>query len=156
MSKTEVSLHIYRADTTTHTPLPFADQGIQAGFPSPAQDYLTETIDLNHEIVRHPASTFYGRVDGDSMIDEGIEPGDILVIDRSLEPADGDLAVCCIDGDFTLKRISLAQGKVWLIPSNEAYDPILVTPDRQFEVWGVVTYTIKQHRRQARLRHPEQ
>ena len=90
------------------------------------------------------------------MIDEGIEPGDILVIDRSLEPADGDLAVCCIDGDFTLKRISLAQGKVWLIPSNEAYDPILVTPDRQFEVWGVVTYTIKQHRRQARLRHPEQ
>ena len=80
MSKTEVSLHIYRADTSTHTPLPFADQGIQAGFPSPAQDYLTETIDLNHEIVRHPASTFYGRVDGDSMIDEGIEPGDILAM----------------------------------------------------------------------------
>ena len=82
------------------------------------------------------------------MCEEGIEPGDILVIDRSLEPADDDLTVCCIDGDFTLKRISLRAGEVWLIPSNENFDPILVTPDNRFEIWGVVTYTIKQSRQQ--------
>jgi len=127
--------------------LPYADEGIQAGFPSPAQDHMDESIDLNREIVKHPASTFYGRVSGNSMIDEGIEPGDIIVIDRSLEPANGDLAVCAIDGEFTLKRISLQPNAVWLIPSNESFDPILVTPDCRFEIWGVVTHTIKANRR---------
>ncbi|MDE6396133.1 MAG: translesion error-prone DNA polymerase V autoproteolytic subunit [Muribaculaceae bacterium] len=139
-------------DLSTHLNLPFADGGIQAGFPSPAQDYISESIDLNREIVTHPASTFYGRVAGESMIGEGIEPDDIIVIDRSLEPMDGDLAVCCIDGDFTLKRIHLEKERVWLIPANEAFDPILVTPDNRFEIWGVVTYTIKRSRRR-RPRH---
>lgn len=147
MAKTEITLQIFRPDLSTHMPLPYADMGVQAGFPSPAQDYLNETIDLNRELIRHPASTFYARVEGNSMINEGIEPGDILVIDRSIEPADGDLAVCCLDGDFTLKRISLSEGKIWLIPSNEQFDPILVTPDNRFEVWGVVTYTIKHFQR---------
>lgn len=152
MLNTQVTIDIYTPDVSSHMPLPFADQGIQAGFPSPAQDYISETIDLNRELIHHPAATFYGRVSGDSMIDEGIEPGDILVIDRSIEPADGELAVCCLDGEFTLKRISLRQGQVWLVPSNERFDPILVTPENSFEVWGVVTYTIKQHRRQPRLK----
>ncbi len=146
------SLHIYTPDQSSRLPLPYADQGIQAGFPSPAQDYLSESIDLNSELIKHPAATFYGRVEGESMIGEGIEPGDILVIDRSIEPADGDLAVCCLDGDFTLKRISLREGQVWLIPSNESFDPILVTPETRFEVWGVVTYTIKRQHRQRGLR----
>lgn len=150
MSTTEVTIDIYTPDLTSHLALPFADQGIQAGFPSPAQDYISETIDLNHELIRHPAATFYGRVSGDSMTGDGIEQGDILVIDRSLEPADGDLAVCCVDGEFTLKRIRLCKDQVWLIPSNESFDPILVTADQQFEVWGVVTYTIKQHQRRRR------
>lgn len=145
-------LEILVPDTSTHIPLPYADQGIQAGFPSPAQDYINESIDLNRELVRHPAATFYGRVSGDSMIEEGIEPGDLLVIDRSIEPEDGDLAVCCLDGEFTLKRIHLRPGSVWLIPSNERFDPILVTPDRQFEVWGVVTHTIKNNRRPRQRR----
>ncbi len=147
MPTTDVTLHIFKPDLSSHLPLPYAEQGVQAGFPSPAQDYLNESIDLNHELIRHPAATFYARVDGESMIGDGIEPGDILVIDRSIEPADGDLTVCCVDGDFTLKRISLSEGKVWLIPSNERFDPILVTPDNKFEVWGVVTYTIKHHHR---------
>lgn len=134
-------------DLSSALKLPFADEGIQAGFPSPAQDHISEYIDLNREIIRHPASTFYGRVRGESMSGEGIEQGDILVIDRSLEPADGDLAVCCVDGEFTLKRIRLCPDAVWLIPSNENFDPILVTPEQQFEVWGVVTYTIKNNRR---------
>lgn len=137
-------------DLNTHISLPYADAGIQAGFPSPAQDYITESIDLNREIVTHPAATFYGRVSGDSMIEEGIEPGDIIVIDRSLEPADGDLAVCCLDGEFTLKRICLRPSEIWLQPSNEAFDPILVTPDNSFEIWGVVTHTIKNNRRRTR------
>lgn len=147
-----IVVDIAPADVSSSLRLPYADQGIQAGFPSPAQDYINESIDLNREIVKHPAATFYGRVDGESMIDEGIEPGDILVIDRSIEPDDGDLTVCCIDGDFTLKRIRLERDNVWLIPSNESFDPILVTPDNRFEIWGVVTYTIKQNRRPRKKR----
>ncbi len=151
---TKVKLNLYTPDVSSELPLPYADYGIQAGFPSPAQDYITEYIDLNRELIRHPASTFYGKVVGESMIEEGIEPGDLLVIDRSLEPADGDLAVCCLDGDFTLKRIRLERNRVWLIPSNEEFDPILVTPDDRFEVWGVVTHTIKNNRRpRNRRRH---
>lgn len=146
----EISIDIYKADVDSQLPLPYADEGIQAGFPSPVQDHLNESIDLNREIVKHPASTFYGRVSGNSMIEEGIEPGDIIVIDRSLEPANGDLAVCCVDGEFTLKRISLQPNAVWLIPSNETFDPILVTPDCRFEIWGVVTHTIKSNRRRRR------
>lgn len=142
-----MKIDIFLPDLSTHIALPYADGGIQAGFPSPAQDYISESIDLNREIVRHPSATFYGRVSGESMIDEGICEGDILVIDRSLEPTDGDLAVCCLDGEFTLKRIRLESGRIWLVPSNEMYDPILVTPERQFEAWGVVTHTIKNNRR---------
>lgn len=145
-----ISLEIFTADLSSYLPLPYADGGIQAGFPSPADNYITETIDLNKELVRHPAATFYGRVSGDSMIEEGIEPGDILVIDRSIEPDSGDLAVCCIDGEFTLKRIKLEKNRVWLIPSNEMFDPILVTPENEFSVWGVVTHTIKAYRRKRR------
>jgi DNA polymerase V len=151
MTTKQVSIDIFKPDLSSAMPLPFADGGIQAGFPSPAQDYISESIDLNREIVTHPASTFYGRVSGDSMIGDGIDSGDIIVIDRSLEPVDGDLAVCCVDGDFTLKRIRVEPDKVWLIPSNEAYDPILVTPELKFEVWGVVTHTIKQNRRKRKF-----
>lgn len=150
------TIDIFSADISSSLTLPYADEGIQAGFPSPAQDYINESIDLNREIVKHPAATFYGRVEGDSMIEEGIEAGDILVIDRSIEPADGDLSVCCIDGEFTLKRIRLEKERVWLIPSNESFDPILVTPDNRFEIWGVVTYTIKQTRRPRRKRSSAQ
>ena len=148
----QVSVDIFTPDLTTSLPLPFADQGIQAGFPSPAQDYISESIDLNREIVHHPAATFYGRVSGESMVNDGIDPDDIIVIDRSLEPQDGDLTVCCVDGEFTLKRIRLEDHKVWLIPANEAFDPILVTPENRFEVWGVVTYTIKRTHRKNRKR----
>lgn len=143
---------LYSPDLSTSLALPYADRGIQAGFPSPAQDHLEEFIDLNRELVRHPSSTFYGRVAGESMIGEGIESGDLLVIDRSIEPADGDLAVCCLDGEFTLKRIRLQPDAVWLIPSNEDFDPILVTPDRRFEIWGVVTHTVKSMHRKRRFR----
>ena len=142
-----IRIDIHMADQSTKLDLPYADGGIQAGFPSPAQDYMTESLDLNMELIKHPSATFYGRVSGDSMIEEGICEGDILIIDRSIEPDDGDLAVCSVDGEFTLKRIHFEKNKVWLIPSNETFDPILITPECRFSVWGVVTYTIKNNRR---------
>lgn len=145
------NLEIFIPDYSTRLSLQYADGGIKAGFPSPAQDYITETIDLNKDLIRHPASTFYGRVVGDSMIEEGIEEGDILVIDKSIEPEDDDLAVCCLDGEFTLKRINITRDNhVYLMPSNRRYKPIEVTPDNEFIVWGIVTYTIKANRRRRR------
>lgn len=141
------NLEIFSIDITSNQPLPFADEGIRAGFPSPAQDYMELAIDLNKELIKHPASTFYGRVVGDSMRDEGIEEGDILVIDKSLELMDDDLAVCFIDGEFTVKRVRLEPDAAWLIPSNIDYPPIKVTKDNEFIVWGIVTYTIKKNRR---------
>lgn len=141
-------LQLFRADTSTALPLIYADGGIKAGFPSPAQDYITESIDLNRMLVRHPASTFYAKVVGDSMSGEGIYEGDILVIDRSIEAEHGDLAVCCLDGEFTLKRLCMNRGeRLYLMPSNRKYRPIEVTPESDFMVWGVVTYTIKSNRR---------
>lgn len=126
----------------------YADAGIRAGFPSPAQDYISESIDLNKELIEHPASTFYARVVGDSMSGEGITEGDILVIDKSVEPEHGDLAVCCLDGEFTLKRLNFASAnRIYLMPSNSRYKPIEVTKDDCFMVWGVVLYTIKANRR---------
>ena len=141
-------LKLYRTDISTELRLVFADGGIMAGFPSPAQDYITESIDLNTELIRHPAATFYARVVGDSMSGEGITEGDILVIDRSIEAEHGDLAVCCLDGEFTLKRLCLNRGdRIYLMPSNRKYRPIEVTKDNDFFVWGVVVYTIKANRR---------
>lgn len=120
-----------------------AQSGIHAGFPSPATDYMAQAIDLNKELVRHPAATFYGRVVGDSMIDAGVDEGDILVIDKSLEPQEGDMAVCFVDGEFTLKYLRFHQGGLTLQPANDRYPSIEVGEDTDFKVWGIVTYVIK-------------
>ena len=141
------NIEIHKIDISSSLPLPYADEGVRAGFPSPAQDYLEQAIDLNKELIKHPASTFYGRVVGDSMRDEGIEEGDILIIDKSLELLDGDLAVCFIDGEFTVKRVRLEPDVAWLVPSNPNYPLIKVTKENEFSVWGIVTYTIKKNRR---------
>lgn len=140
------NLEIYKADTDTQLVLPIADGGIKAGFPSPAQDFMDLSIDLNKELVKHPSSTFYGRVSGDSMIDAGIYDGDILIIDKSLEPKDGDMAVCFIDGEFTIKYIKIEEKVIWLVPANANYKPIKVTEDNDFLIWGIVTYSIKKQR----------
>lgn len=140
------NLEIYKADTDTQLVLPIADGGIKAGFPSPAQDFMDLSIDLNKELVKHPSSTFYGRVSGDSMIDAGIYDGDILIIDKSLEPKDGDMAVCFIDGEFTIKYIKIEEKVIWLVPANENYKPIKVTEENDFLIWGIVTYSIKKQR----------
>ncbi len=120
-----------------------AQEGIHAGFPSPANDYMTQAIDLNKELVRHPAATFYGRVVGDSMIDAGVDEGDILVIDKALEAQDGDMAVCFVDGEFTLKHLKIRDGRITLVPANDKYPSIEVDEGTDFKMWGVVTYVIK-------------
>ena len=123
-----------------------AQSGIHAGFPSPATDYMTQAIDLNKELVRHPAATFYGRVVGDSMIDAGVDEGDILVIDRALEAQDGDMAVCFVDGEFTLKHLKIRDGRITLVPANDKYPSIEVDEGTDFKMWGVVIYVIKKVR----------
>lgn len=138
-------LHIYSADTSSILPLPYADGGIKAGFPSPAQDYMTESIDLNHVLIRQKETTFYAKVDGDSMTDAAILDGDLVIIDKAIEPSDGDYVAAYIDGEFTLKKFKLdSSGDFgWLIPANKKYHPIKVTPDNDFRVWGVVTGVIR-------------
>lgn len=119
---------------------------IHAGFPSPATDYMTQAIDLNKELVQHPAATFYGRVVGDSMIDAGVEEGDVLVIDKSLDVRDGNMAVCFVDGEFTLKYLKIKNNNITLVPANPKYPEIHITEGMEFKVWGVVTYVIKKVR----------
>lgn len=136
-------IDIYSAETDSDLSLPFIEQGISAGFPSPALDFVEIPLDLNKHLIKHPSATFYGRVKGHSLKNAGIDDGDLLVIDRSLEPTDGKIAVCVIDGEFTAKRIKIQRNEVWLMPENENYPPIKVTPENDFIVWGIVTHVIK-------------
>ena len=124
--------------------IPLFEGGVSAGFPSPAQDFSEHSIDLNLALIKNPASTFFTKVSGDSMKDLGIFNGDLLVIDKSLDPVDGKIAVCFIDGEFTLKKINLDKDSCWLMPANENYKPIKVTEENDFIVWGIVTYSIKE------------
>ena len=139
-------MDFYAADLTTELELPLAATFISAGFPSPAEDHLELKLDLNRALIRHPNATFYGRVKGSSMIDAGIGEGDILVIDKSLDPKDGDIAVCFLDGEFTVKRISRQEEALYLMPANEEFQPILIGEERDFQVWGIVTYIIHKAR----------
>ena len=119
---------------------------IKAGFPSPAEDYLHDSIDFNRDLIKHPEATFYGRVDGDSMIEAGICHGDIAVIDRSLEARNGDVIVAYINNEFTIKYLDLKHrkdGYIELRPANKKYNPIRIDESDDFEVWGVVVWTIK-------------
>lgn len=142
-------LEIYSGDYSTSLSLKFADDGIFAGFPSPAQDYMDRSLDFNREIIRHPAATFYARVVGQSMEGAGIDTGDIVVVDRALEPRDGDIVVACINGEFTLKYIDMSRSKdgvICLRPDNDKYEPIYLHDGDQLVVWGVVSSVIKRFR----------
>ena len=120
-----------------------AQEGISAGFPSPADDFKEIRISLDKELVKNKEATFYARVDGDSMIEAGLEDGDLLVIDRSLNPENGKIAVCLIDGDFTVKRIKKEKNKLYLMPENKKYKPIELKEENELIIWGVVEYVIK-------------
>lgn len=121
-------------------------EAIKAGFPSPAQDYRHDSLDFNRDLIKNPEATFYGRVEGDSMIDAGICDGDIAVIDRSVQARDGDVIVAFINEEFTIKYLDLThrmEGYIELRPANPNFKPIRIDEDDDFEVWGVVVWTIK-------------
>ena len=123
-------------------PPAFFTSRVEAGFPSPADDYLEGTLDLNEHLIRRPAATFFLRVSGDSMTGAGIYPGDILIVDRSLTPADGRIVIAVVDGELTVKRLSRQHGRIRLLPENPRYPPIEITAEQDLRVWGVVVHAV--------------
>jgi len=136
-------LTFYHPEYESGNEVPLASHSVAAGFPSPALDFMEYKIDLNAYLTENKHTTFYIRVSGNSMIDAGIDNGDLLVVDRSLEPADGKIAIALIDGEFTVKRLKVEPDCIFLMPENKAYPPIKVTDDNQFAIWGMVTYVVK-------------
>ncbi|AWI25334.1 LexA family protein [Flavobacterium pallidum] len=143
LEKPQKPLEFFIPSTSDKQELPFSETGISAGFPSPAMDFMEAKVDMNDILVKNPKTTFYARVSGNSMINAGIADQDILVIDKSIMPADNHIAVCFIDGDFTVKRIKLKKEGVFLMPENDSYPEIQVKEEQQFVIWGVVTYVVK-------------
>ena len=119
------------------------EQGISAGFPSPADDFKEIRISLDKELVKNKAATFYARVSGESMVGAGLDDGDLLVIDRSLDPESGKIAVCFVDGEFTVKRIKKEEDRLYLMPENKKYKRIEIKEENELIIWGVVEYVIK-------------
>tara|TARA_B100000963_G_C22617189_1_gene667975 strand:+ start:87 stop:518 length:432 start_codon:yes stop_codon:yes gene_type:complete len=119
------------------------EQGVSAGFPSPADDFKEIRISLDKELVKNSESTFYARVSGDSMVEAGLDDGDLLVIDRSLSPENNKIAVCLVDGEFTVKRIREENKKIYLIAENKKYKAIEIKEENELIIWGIVAYVIK-------------
>lgn len=124
--------------------LPLFSSTVRAGFPSPADDYIEMHIDLNEYLISHQASTFIVRASGDSMTGAGIHSGDLLIVDRSLAPNHGKIVIAAINGELTVKRLHIQDGRVQLLPDNERYPPIDIQEDLDFVIWGVVTFVIHQ------------
>jgi len=133
---------IWGFETRTRLEVPLFTAGISAGFPSPADDFIDRKLDLNEFLVAHPAATFFVRVEGTSMIDAGIHPGDILIVDKAVEAKPGSIVIAVIDGEFTVKRYHCAGGRRLLLAENPSFRPIEVTEGMAAEVWGVVNYVI--------------
>lgn len=136
-------LNLFLPDFENSNELPFIAGGIKAGFPSPAADFDETKISLDNVLVKNREATFYAKASGTSMIGAGIDDGDILVIDRSIEAQNNKIAVCFIDGEFTVKRIQIEKDCVFLMPENPQFQPIKVSEENQLIIWGIVTYVIK-------------
>ena len=115
---------------------------VQAGFPYPADDHIEKKLDLNELLVAHPAATFFVRVEGHSMRDAQIFDGDVLIVDRSLQPESGSIAVAIINGEFTVKRLLKKKDRLYLMAENPAFPSIEISPEMDFQIWGIVTYVI--------------
>ena len=137
------ALELFTPDQTDTLEVMLAQTGISAGFPSPADDFKENKISLDRTLVKNKEATFYAKVSGQSMVGAGLDDGDLLVVDKSLEPAHNKIAVCFIDGEFTVKRLKVTSEGVYLQPENPAYDPILVAEHNNFQIWGIVTHVIK-------------
>ena len=136
-------LTFFIPDTENAKEFPFIADRIKAGFPSPAADFDETKISIDQLVVKNETATFYAKANGNSMIGAGIDDGDILVIDRSIEPTDNKIAVCFIDGDFTIKRIKIEEDCIYLQPENPKFKSIKVTEDNDLIIWGIVTYVVK-------------
>ena len=139
----EPSLTFHLPNFESKLRIQYVKEGVSAGFPSPATDFLGNEIDLNKELCKNPLATFYIKVNGNSMINAGISDKDILIVDRSLEPQNNKIAVCFIDGEFTVKRIQVEDDYLYLMPENPSYPAIKVTEENELVIWGLVTYVIK-------------
>jgi DNA polymerase V len=136
-------LHVLSVpDRPTALPLPLYGSRIAAGFPSPADDHLEDTLDLNEHLIRHPAATFFVKVQGDSMIKAGIHHGDTLVVDRSQEAKSGSVVIAVVNGELTVKRLKIEGGRVWLMPENPNYAPLEIKEGMELVIWGVVMHVI--------------
>lgn len=133
---------IFKPDKSVIKELPLYSDLISAGFPSPAEDYIDKKLDLNEYLIKNRPATFLVKVNGSSMINSGIYDGDILVVDRSAEPANNKIVIGVIDGEFTVKRIIKKAKKLFLQPENENFKPIEITEDMDFKIWGIVTFAI--------------
>ncbi|MFC1650478.1 LexA family protein [Candidatus Latescibacterota bacterium] len=130
------------AESSPACGVPLFMVSVSAGFPSPAEDYLDSKLDLNEYLIKHRAATFFLRAAGDSMTDAGIHSGDILIVDRSLDPVDNNVVIAVLDGELTVKRIRKSAGELLLMPENKNYKPVRVTEEMNVEIWGVVTNVI--------------
>jgi DNA polymerase V len=136
---------VYLPSRATRLSRPLLMWRVPAGFPSPAEDYVEGRIDLNRDLIRHPLATFYIKVEGDSMINAGIHPGSLLVVDRAVEVHEGHIVVARINDELCVKRYCVENGLIYLMPENELFQPILITEEMDFEIWGRVIYSIQPH-----------
>ena len=137
------SLTFFSPDTAQRLSIPLSRNTVSAGFPSPADDFKETRISLDATLIKNKEATFYARVSGKSMIGAGLDEGDLLVIDRSLEAEHGKIAICFLDGEFTVKRLHIEKKTITLMPENDDYKPIKVSKDSDLLIWGIVTYVIK-------------
>lgn len=133
---------VYKPNRSTKRKQPIFIATVPAGFPSPAADYEEGKLDLNKHLIKNPTATFFVRVAGDSMLKAGIHGGDLLVVDRSIEPKDKNVVIAVVNGELTVKRIRIRRNKVMLIAENDAYQSREINDQTEFEVWGVVTNVI--------------
>jgi len=133
---------IFYASTDTRQDIPLYSSRVSAGFPSPAEDYITRKLDLNDLLIKRPAATFFVEVEGDSMLDAGIHDGDILIVDRGEMPTNNKVVVAALDGELTVKKIGKIGGKFYLLPENPDFEPIEISGEMELMIWGVVSYVI--------------
>jgi DNA polymerase V len=141
--KNKKKLNFFTPNSDNNLDAILINAGISAGFPSPAGDFKQERISLDKELIKNKEATFFARVSGESMINAGLEDGDLIVIDRSIEPANNKIAVCFVEGEFTVKRLIVKKDRIWLKPENSSYKPIEVKDEDRLIIWGVVTNVIK-------------
>jgi DNA polymerase V len=136
------TLDFFAVDDEIASTIPMFSDAVQAGFPSPAEDHMDMDLNLNDHLAQNPSATFCVKAIGESMKDAGIQSGDIMIVDKSLEPSNRSIVLAVIDGEFTVKRVNMNENELYLMPENNSFSPIKITKEMDFQVWGIVTYII--------------